>query len=315
MDLKFITENFRSFKRTELDGWGDPLNSLLEALFEDFLKLPYDVTPIQLMDRSRGSVYTLFDMPHGSEDRCELRVAVIDDKPLGVGYRFGDDTPWHTRVIDVGLFKSLAMELSIAAMENRLSKVTAETFPSLRSLDSSYLYFLGKKETMFAIRAPRDMCCFERLLSTYRGYFVDETGQAVALESIGRFVNKQQHGKGADDILVTIGGQERGVDGSQLMFELVAGHADLADALGSYEKTPCWVVEGVDARHKQANVLLRTPNRWSTASLTVAFDTDEDLQRFSDAHFDHDKSQSEQLVRSDFDLKAMGYAAQIISSD
>lgn len=316
MDLQFITENFRTFNRTELDGWGEPLNRLLEALFGDFVKPHCDDTLVELMDRARGAVYTVFDLPHYSEDNCEMHVAVIDDKPLGIVFRFGNETDWQSRIIDVELFKSLATELAAAAMEKRLSKVREESLASLGSLKNGFLHFLGKKETMFAVHTPKRLYGFEELLSKCRGYFVDENGQALALQSIGQFVNKA-HSKraGANDITVTIAGQERVVDSVQLMFELVRNAGDVEDALTAYTKEPYWLVEGVNTRHKCATVLLRTPNRWSTASLSVEFDTDEDLKRFADAHFDHEKAQNEQIVHSAFDLQAMGYAARVVSSD
>lgn len=313
MDLQYILKNYRSFTRTATDSWAGPLSTLLETMFESVVSLPYNVQLTELLECSRFSVYTLFDLPHDSDENCELHVVAYDEKPLSLVFKFGDRSHWQSLLIDVEQFKSMAKMLAAAAMDKELEKVEADMLATLNSLDNPYLFFLGDKESMFAVKSPKWMYGFQRLLTTHRGFMVDDNGQAVQLDSIGDFVNKKLHSSDTDaeHIVVTANGQSHVIDGSQLMFELVHGQADLADAMSSYAKASFWVVDAVDIPRKRADVLLRTPNRWTTATMTVIFDSDDDMARFTQAHYDPTREQAELIVYSEFDLNLLGYHGRV----
>lgn len=313
MDLQFIKDNFRKFKRTELDGWGGPLEDILKAMFGEIVALPFDVTYVELFDRSRAVVYTLFDLEHDSDEDCVMRVVAIDDKPLGLAFKFGDRSHWDSRIMDVELFRALASEMAAAVLEKRLAKVVADDMDTMQKLGNFYLFFLGSEESMFAVQSPKWMCGFQHLLSSHRGYLVDENGAAQPLEAIGKFTNHKHHSSDADahDVVVTVAGQERIVRGQQLMFELIPDGGDIENALQAYEKTPGWIVESLDTRRKVANVMIRTLGHWSTTTSTVLFKSEEDLQRFAAAHFDHDKQGAEQFVQGPFDPVAAGFDVEM----
>jgi hypothetical protein len=314
MNLQDIVSNFRNFKHNVAKDWGSPLTSILKALFEERIPLDYDSDFDSLVDPARISIYTLFDLAHHSDEACELHVLALDDKPLGVAYKFGDRSDWHSSIIDAELYKTLAREIAAAAMEHRLTKVTAEPLVSLGSLNNGYLFLLDKAETMFAVRSPKACYGFSNLPKTHRCFFVNDAGQPLAVESIGAFCNqKLSHDSDIDahEVTVTIDGEVRQVDGMQLMFEMVPGQGQVTAALESYSNAPAWYVKAVNERAKIATVLLRLPNRWSTSSAYTEFETLAEFQRFAAKYFHEHTSSDSSIVPGEFCPVTLGFKGKI----
>lgn len=314
MNLQDIASNFLNFKRGPLEGRSSPLDQVLEALFADSICLDYDAEFCTLVDRSRVSVYTLFDLPHHSDEACEMHVLALDDKPIGLAYKFANKSDWRSYIIEAEAYKALARELAAAALELRLQNVTAGSLKSLGSLNNGYLHLLDKEETMFAVRSPKACYGFSGLPKTHRCFFVDDAGQPLAVESIGAFSNKKpSHSVDEDthEVAITINGEDRLVDGMQLMFEMVPGQGQVTAALESYAKAPSWYVEGVYPRVNRAQVLLRLPNRWSTSTTYAEFETVEELQRFAVKYFNDEKSTDLDVTPGAFCPETLGFKGKI----
>jgi hypothetical protein len=293
MNAQDIAANFRQFSRCDPDGWGGPLGNVLNALFGDTLKTGQHTELETHLDRTRVAVYTLFNVLHESDESCELHVLAYDDKPVGFAHRAGDTDDWDARILDEELFKVLAREMAMSLLEEDLVNVTAEPVASLSALQNQYLYFVGDKETVVAVRNPKWACGFERFAEGRRVFYVDHQGTMHQVAKIRAFANNKWHTRDQDhdDIFITINGAERVVDATQLLFELVPNGADLDDVLANLPKEPGWLVDGVDARSLQVTVLATVPYRWTTVSHFVKFESIAEMNRFNDTYLDHDRNE------------------------
>jgi hypothetical protein len=311
MNLQDIATNFRKLHRCDIEGWGDPLDNVLEGLFGEIIALDYRCRFAELLDRTRIAVYTLFDLPHHSDESCEMHVLVVDDKPVGIAFKFADKSSWNSRIIDADHYKVVALELAAASITARLRDVTVEALEELRNLDNSYIHFLDEKETMFAVRSPKNMLGFQHMLKKHRAFFVDETGAVSPVSAIGKYSNAKPSHCGDEDtheVLITAGTTERKVDGQQLMFEMIPGEGDIESALGSYAKEPFWFVKTIHERVCRAQILMQIPNRWSTSTAWVDFESKEEMQRFAIKYFDEEESK---LVFGTFCPKSLGFKGEI----
>jgi hypothetical protein len=311
MNLQDIARNYPKFQRCPVEGWSSPLENVMEALFSTLIKPDYTFYFADLLDRSRLEVYALFDIYHGPNDTCALYVLVVDNKPVGVAFKFGDKTQWDTRIIDADHFKGIVRELSAILLERQLESVTAEDVEELRFLNNGFLCFLDEKETMFGIHSPKSVGRFDQLTEKHRAFFVDTEGKAHLVSSIGQFCNtKPSHcwDEDTNDVVITVNGAERTVDGQLLMFELVPGEGDIEAAVARYAKEPAWVVEAVHERVKRVELLAQFTNRWNSSSVWFDFKSKEELQRFANEYFDHEK---EKLVKAPVCLKTLGFDATL----
>lgn len=311
MNTQDIIENFKRFKRSDLDGWGGPLGNVLEALFQDVLPRCNGARLEDMLDRTRVAVYTLFDIPQDSDEDCVLHVLVYDDRPVGLAHKAGDRTSWDTRIIDPELYKELARELALALLDEAFKSVRAEPLESLKSLGNAYLHFLDKKETMFSVQSPKNTCGFPSLIKDHSVFFIDSMGVVHIVTQIGKFTNTKRYSSDRDthNVFITIKGEdsEREVDSSQLIFELLTASGDLAATRASYPTQPGWTAEGVYEKTLQVSILVQVPYRWNSLTQTVNFETAAEMRRFTDRYFDHDKDTLEHGVFCQDLLDNLGY--------
>jgi len=311
MNLTEIIANYRSLKRISPGDWGLRLTDILKALFERHIPDENDnVEYPSLIGVERIEIYSMLKLFHGDEQSTELHVLVVDGKPLGISYCFGRQ--WVGHIYDVEKYKELCREMAAILLEQQMEWLKPGNFKSLRDLQSEEIFVLGPKESMFAVHSPKGTACFEDIAGERKGYFVDEQCVAHPVEQILGFANTKlirEYTRDVHDVRVLIAGAERVVDGTQLMFEMVPGKGDIDDALKSYAKAPCWVVERVHAPANYAEVLVRRPGRWTTDTVGCQFETDADRERFEGTYFDHSKK--EQIIAGDFDPVGLGFKAKL----
>lgn len=313
MNLQDIAQQYRQFGPRDLTSkWDAPLEQALEVLFKDFVEKDYSCDFADMLPQERVALYTLFDLAFMSDEQCELHVLEVDGKPLGIAYKFADKSDWGSHIIDADLFKVVARELAIAALDKRLEAVTLQPLERLGDLRNGYLHFLDDAETMFAVRSPNWMYGFDRLTESHRAFYVDGQGAAHPVASIGKFVNDKRSGSKTDahDVTVTLTcGADVIVDGSQLMFELIADKGDVAAALPAYTDPSVWCVGDVFEDVLRLVVYQHEQFRWTTRSLWVTFESLEELQRFVTAHH---REEPELILPGVFDLVALGFAGKVV---
>jgi hypothetical protein len=312
MNLQAIAEQYLQFRRRELTlKWDAPLEQVLEVLFKDYVEKDYSCDFADMLPKERVALYTLFDLAFMSDEQCELHVLEVDGKPLGIAYKFADKSDWDCHIIDAGLFKVVARELAIAALDKRLEAVTLQPLERLADLRNGYIHFLDEAETMFAVRSPNYMYGFDRLTESHRAFYVDGEGAAHPVALIGKFVSKRT-GNGTDnhDVTITLAsGADVVVDGSELMFELIADKGDVAAALTAYTDPSVWCVGDVFENVMRIIVYQHVQFRWSTRSLWVTFESMGELQRFVATHH---REEPELIQAGLFDLTALGFAGNVI---
>lgn len=312
MNLQTIATNFQQFPAADLSGWGSPLGNVLEALFKEHVELHYSANFEDLLPRERLAIHTVFDMPHDSDEACELHILVVDGKPVGAAHKFADKSSWNSHIIDAEQFKTLARDLAIAALDERLAQITADSFDSLSSLKNGYLHFLGEGETMFAVNSPKGMYGFSKLPEKHPAFYVDATGAVHPVTAIGKFANKEpSHSskRTVSDVFITVGGKEFVVDGSELMFELVPGSGNIEAALRAYNDPPTWIVGDVFPGITKVVVYQCEPMRRAISTLWVTFKTVEDYDRFVAENFQAEGEHK--IFPGTFDLAALGYTAHV----
>ena len=312
MNLQNIAQQYRQFRQRDLTAkWDAPLEQVLEALFKDFVEKDYSCNYEDMLPKERVALYTLFDLAFMSDEQCELHVLEVDGKPVGIAYKFADKSQWDSHIIDADLYKVVARELAVAALDKRLDAVTVHPLERLGDLRNGYLHFLDDAETMFAVRSPNWMYGFDRLPECHRAFYVDGQGTVHPIASIGKFVSKRSSSStdNHDVNVVLASGADVVVDGSELMFELIADKGDVQAALNAYMEPSVWCVGDAFEDILQAEVYQHVQGRWATVSNWVTFESLEELQRFVAAHR---REEPELLVPGVFNLKALGFAGKVV---
>lgn len=311
MNLQDIAQQYRQFRQRDLTAkWDAPLEQVLEALFKDFVEKDYSCNYEDMLPKERVALYTLFDLAFMSDEQCELHVLEVDGKPVGIAYKFADKSQWDSHIIDADLYKVVARELAVAALDKRLEAIKVHPLERLADLNNGYIHFLDEAETMFAVRSPNWMYGFDRLTESHRTFYVDGQGAAHPVATIGKFVNKRT-GNGNDNHNVAItlaAGGDVVVDGSELMFELIADKGDVAAALPAYIDASVWCVGDVFEDVLRAVVYQHVQFHWTTRSLWVTFESLDELQRFVTAHH---REEPELILPGLFNLKSLGFAGKV----
>jgi hypothetical protein len=313
MNLQDIALQYRQFRQRDLSAkWDAPLEQVLEVLFKDFVEKDYSCDYAGMLPKERVALYTLFDLGFMSDEQCELHVLEVDGKPVGIAHKFADRSDWNCDIIDADLFKVVAREMAIAALDHRLAAVVPGTLERLSDLRNGYIHFLDDAETMFAVRSPKWMYGFDRLPKEHRAFYVDDQGQVQAVASIGKFANDKlshTHEPDVSDVTVVLeNGADVVVDGSQLMFELLAGKGDLASALTAYAEPPVWCVGEAFEPVNKVIIYQHVQFRWTTRTLWVAFESRAEFERFIEAHH---RDEPALMVPGVFDVAALGFAATV----
>jgi hypothetical protein len=313
-----ILNNYRSFKRADLDGWCNPLHQVVEALFSEYVQTDYSYDMCSLLDKSRYGVYTLFDFPHASDESCELHVLTVDDKPVGCAFKFADKSSWDSRILNADHFRAIAREMAVKVMDQKLQAVTEETLGSLNDFCNSYIHFLDKNETMFAVQSPKWMYGFAELVKAHRAFIVNAQGVAQEISNIGSFVNSKPSYTSDPDthnVTVTVNGQELIVDGTQVMFELLAGQGNIADAVAAFTEPACWCVDTVLSHMSQVHILQHVPGQWTTQGAYLAFANQAEYEKFVAVYGTTDsESKASRVHDGVFDPQSLGFSAKLSHS-
>jgi hypothetical protein len=289
MNLQAITEQYRQFQRRDLIAkWDAPLEQVLEVFFSEFVDKDYSCNFEDMLPKERLGLYTLFDLSFMSDEQCELHVLEVEGKPLGIAHKFADKSQWGCDIIDAELFKVVARELAIAALDKKLTAVTASTLDSLGDLRNGYIRFLDDAETMFVVHSPVWMYGFDRLPERHAAFYVDGQGTSHPVVAIGKFVDSRRSHDAADrhEVAITLAGDvQLIVDGTQLMFELIKGKADLAAALKAFTAPSIWCVGDVFPQASRVVVYQHEQFRCTARSLFVEFFQPQDFNHFVSKFF------------------------------
>lgn len=285
MTPQFIADNFRLFNRNSLAPWNNPLGDVLLALFDHILNLDYDMQILDMVDQSRMSLYTLFDLPHGPSSACEMHVLTVDDVLIGLVSRSGKTNEYQTQVLNPEGYANYAAELAAAAARAKAAKMAPIAWEAPCPFESYCMHFLDEPPTMFALRGPRSLYRINEMPEKHRTFFVDESGAAHAVSSIGAFVNPGSPFSEDYEIFIVVEGQERKADASQLMFELIKGQGNVSAALREYPAEACWWVDKLAPTVNRALLSVTAPFRRGAETIWVEFASEEALQNFADANF------------------------------
>jgi hypothetical protein len=313
MNLSHIKANLQKFRRIEFDHAGNAITSLLRALFDDFLDRGAKDYIADLLDLSRLTVYGVINVDFASDEDCIVQILAVDGKPVGLCSKFGDRSEWKSRILDLDVYKSFARELVAASLDYRLKDLEAKPMDTLAELENRYVKFLGDKETLFAVENAKSADFFRRIPDSHRCFMLDCEGKAHLVQEIGKFVNTKGpwcDDQDVHDVFVTVNGAEGMVDGRELLFELVHGEADLADALTAFPTKARWTAETVYEEKCTVSVAAFMPFRRVPQVTKFKLHSAEDVKRFTDAYFDHDIEM--QFNDGIFSLSSIGFEGTIL---
>lgn len=285
MNLRRIVESFRSFPRTETDTW--TLGEMLTSLFNDVLSLEFRQDTGELLEPGRVGLYTMYNFPFDASRACELHVLTVDDKLVGMVTRQGKGD-YKGVTLDPENKACVAGELAAAAIRRDTANLPAVDLDAKIELDPYPIKFLDEAEAMFVLQNPRTVYRLNEIREKHPAYILD-TGLPLAVAAIGDFKQKNwTDGKAATDDLVEVtlaNGDERFVDATQIVFELVAGQGRLSDVLPAYNRPHSWAVMQETIRGNamgvnRVRIAVTVPFRWNSHSFWVDFDSRKALDKF-----------------------------------
>lgn len=286
MNLRRIVETFRSFARTEADAW--TIGEMLTALFNDVLSLEFRHDTGELLEPGRVGLYTMYNFPFDASRACELHVLTVDEKLVGIVTREGKGD-FKGITLDPETKALVAGELAAAAIRRDTANLPAVDLDAKIDINVYPMKFLDAAEEMFVLQNPRTVYRLNEIRAKHPAYIVGESGQPLAVVHIGDFKQKNRVDCRAptDDLVeVTLAnGDERFVDATQVMFELVAGQGSLAAVLPVFNRPHSWKVtqESVKGNAMGVNralIAITVPYRWNPHMVWVDFPSRSALDRF-----------------------------------
>jgi hypothetical protein len=286
MNLRRIVESFRSFPRTEVDAW--TLGEMLTALFNDVLSLEFRQDTGELLEPGRVGLYTMYDFPFDVSRACELHVLTVDEKLVGMVTRQGQGD-YKGVTLDPEAKASVAGELAVAAIRQDTANLPAVDLDAKIELEPYPMKFLDDAEAMFVLQNPRTVYRLNEIREKHPAYIVGDTGLPLAVTAIGEFKQKGWvDGNAPTDDLVQVSlanGDERLVDATQIVFELVAGQGQLSEVLPAYNRPHSWKVVQETLRGNalgvnRVRIAITVPYRWNPHTVWVDFRSRSALERF-----------------------------------
>jgi hypothetical protein len=285
MNLRRIVETFRSFPRTVPEQWA--AGEMLTALFNDVLSLEFRHDVGELLELERIGLYTMFDFPYDASRACELHVLTVDDKLVGMVTRYGQGDFTGTTLAPETK-ATVAGELAAATIRRDTANLREVNLDEKIDIKAYPMAFLDKDETMFVLQNPRTVYRLNEIRAKHPAYIID-TGLPLAVAAIGDFKQKNWvDGKAPTDDMVEVtlaNGDERFVDATQIVFELVAGQGRLSDVLPAYNRPHSWKVTQESVRGNAMGVnrvliAITVPYRWNPSMVWVDFPSRSALDRF-----------------------------------
>lgn len=285
MNLRRIVESFRSFPRAETDTW--TLGEMLTALFNDVLSLEFRHDTGELLEPGRVGLYTMYNFPFDASRACELHVLTVDDKLVGMITRQGKGD-YKGVTLDPEVKASVAGELAAAAIRRDTENLPAVDLDAKIELEPYPMKFLDDAETMFVLQNPRTVYRLNEIRQKHPAYVLD-TGLPIAVAAIGEFKQKGWvDGNAPTDDLVEVtlaNGDERFVDATQIVFELVSGQGLLSDVQPAFNRPHSWkvvqeTIRGNAMGVSRAQIAITVPYRWNAHMVWVDFPSDRELERF-----------------------------------